>query len=349
MNRLGRGAAVPLTCLLAAAACSEPEPASLATVLPAVDTDRTGSPDDAVLCVDTARSLVRWRGTKVGGGSHEGMVRLDGGRLRLRDGRVTGGEFTVDMTTIAVTDIPVHEVEARRQLRSHLSHEEFFGVDRFPTARFVITRVREGRHGLHSVSGNLAVRDSVHNVTFRAAAPVLTPEAVWASADFSIDRQLWGVDFDGRTSALRDAIVHDPIRLGLTLVVRKDACGGADGTSSRPAFGLETDARPAPQAPGNADEVVRGFPNGRHLVIENAGHSDPLPTLRIRVPPPELHSGRLPPKLGPEVVERVVGACERSEGDVWRIVRQETVGSLDAEGNETGRSAGGRPRATTGS
>ena len=231
MNRLTREAAPLLTCLLVTAACSESEPASLATVLPAVDADRAGGPDDAVLCVDTARSLVRWRGTKVGGGSHEGVVRLHGGRLRLRDGRATGGEFTVNMTTIAVTDIPVYEVEARRQLRGHLSHEEFFGVDRFPTARFVITRVREGRHGLHTVSGNLAIRDSVHNVTFRAEAPVLTPEAVWASADFSIDRQPWGVDFDGRTSALRDAIVHDRIQLGLALVARKDACGGADGTT----------------------------------------------------------------------------------------------------------------------
>ena len=229
MSRLTQAAAVSLLCLLVAAACSEPEPASLATVLPVVETHRAGSSDDAVLCVDTARSLVRWRGTKVGGGSHEGVVRLDGGRLRRRDGRVTGGEFTVDMRTIAVTDIPDHEVEARRQLRSHLSHEEFFGVDRFPTAGFVITRVREGRTGLHTISGNLTIRDSTHNVTFRADAPVISPEAVWASARFSIDRQLWGIDFDGRTSALREAIVHDPIQLHLVLVAHKDACGGRGG------------------------------------------------------------------------------------------------------------------------
>lgn len=235
MRRAATRTALLAAFLAAAGACSEPGAGAArpAAVLPAVDEAPTGSPDDRVLCVDTARSLVRWRGTKVGGGSHEGVVRLAGGRLRLREGRVTGGSFTVDMTSIAVTDIPPREVEARRQLRSHLAHEEFFGVERFPVARFVITSVREGRHGLHEVSGNLAIRDSVHNVTFRAEAPVLSPEAVWATADFSIDRQLWGIDFDGRTSALRDAVVHDPIRLGLRLVADRASCGGGGGAGTR--------------------------------------------------------------------------------------------------------------------
>jgi hypothetical protein len=176
----------------------------------------------AVLCADTGRSLVRWRGTKIGG-KHEGVVRLGGGRLVVRDGAVVGGSFTVDMRTIEVTDIPPHEVEARRTLRSHLAHEEFFGVERFPTARFEITDVEGGEHGIHQVSGDLAIRDSVHNVTFEATAPLVSPEGVWATADFSIDRNLWGVEFDGRTSRLRNAIVDDLIQLEITLVAEAGA------------------------------------------------------------------------------------------------------------------------------
>lgn len=176
------------------------------------------SDGSALLCADTSRSLVRWRGTKLGGGKHEGVVRLADGRLIVQDGAVVGGSFTVDMRTIAVTDIPPHEVEARRQLRGHLAHEEFFGVERFPTARFEITGVEGGEHGIYRVSGDLAVRDSVHNVTFEATAPVVGPESVWATADFSIDRYQWGVEFDGRTSSLRNAIVDDLIQLEITLV-----------------------------------------------------------------------------------------------------------------------------------
>ena len=213
-----------------AASCSEPSDTDRATVRPAVaatagadasaDAGAAGLADESavVLCVDTGRSLVRWRGTEVGGGKHEGVLRLGHGHLLMQGDSVAGGEFTVDMRTIAITDIPEHEVEARRQLRSHLAHEEFFGVERFPTARLELTEVSGGEHGIYTVSGDLAIRDSVHNVTFEATAPIVTPEAVWATADFGIDRYQWGVEFDGRTSSLRNAIVHDLIRLEINLV-----------------------------------------------------------------------------------------------------------------------------------
>jgi len=109
--------------------------------------------------------------------------------------------------------------------------------------------------------------------------------------------------------------------------------------------------------PANAREVLRGFPDGRHLVVENAGHSDDLflsspeirevmeaflagdsiPTERIRVPAPALASGRLPPALSPDHTDALVGAYERIDGDVWRVVRVGEVRSLDASGRETGR------------
>ena len=124
----------------------------------------------------------------------------------------------------AVADIPPDQPEPRAQLREHLAHEEFFGVSRFPTARFVLTDVERAEHKLYTVSGNLAIRDSVHNVTFQAAAPVITVDELWVSADFGIDRQLWGIHFDGRTSALGEAVVHDLIQLDITLVTRREAC-----------------------------------------------------------------------------------------------------------------------------
>ncbi len=236
MSRAVAGTALLAATSLWAAACGDPEPVARARVLPVVPAAQalagSGDPgrpqaDDrgsVTLCVDTTRSLVRWRGTKVGGGSHAGVVHLADGHIRLQDGRVRSGRVTVDMHSIAVTDIPPDQPEPRALLREHLSHDEFFGVDRFPTAHFVLTAVEPAEHGLYTVSGNLAIRDSVHNVTFQAAAPVVTEGELWASAHFGIDRQLWGIDFDGRTSALRNAIVHDLIQLQLTVVARADAC-----------------------------------------------------------------------------------------------------------------------------
>ncbi|MFW6193441.1 MAG: alpha/beta fold hydrolase, partial [Gemmatimonadota bacterium] len=109
----------------------------------------------------------------------------------------------------------------------------------------------------------------------------------------------------------------------------------------------------------NAEDVLSGFPNGRHLVIENAGHSDdlflssprildvmraflagrPLPATRLVVDPPSLEDGRLPPSLSGEFIDAITGAYERGPADVWRVLRQGEVRSLDAAGRETGRTA----------
>lgn len=225
--------AAALALVATAAGCSEPDAVERAVVLPATEAQAIASAGPAAgpvdtVCVDTSRSLVRWKGTEVAGDGHAGVVGFADGRIRLREGRVAGGAVTVDMRTIAITDIPADQVEARRQLRDHLAHEEFFAVDRFPTARLVLTGVERGEHGLYRVAGNLAIRDSVHNVAFEVTAPVVTAETVWATADFGIDRRLWGVEFDGRTSALRNAIVHDVIQLEIALVATRAACHAAE-------------------------------------------------------------------------------------------------------------------------
>lgn len=110
----------------------------------------------------------------------------------------------------------------------------------------------------------------------------------------------------------------------------------------------------------NAEEVLGGFPNGRHLVIENAGHSDdlflssprildvmrafladrPLPATRLVVEPPRLADGRMPPSLPADYTDAIVGAYARGPGDVWRVVPQGVTRSLDEQGRETGRTTG---------
>lgn len=79
--------------------------------------------------------------------------------------------------------------------------------------------------------------------------------------------------------------------------------------------------------PENAEETLRGFKNGIHLVIENAGHSDPLflsspkileamqaflrgqslPVTRIALPVPRLVKPRQIAKVSPEVLAKYVG------------------------------------------
>ena len=217
---------VLLLCLASAGGCSDSPRVKEAIVLSGSLKEIVERPRQTdSLCLDTDRSMVRWRGKKIGG-SHEGTVRLKAGILELQGSTVVQGAVVADMRSIAVTDIPAHEREARENLRSHLAHEEFFGVERFPTARFVLTEVKEpDGGGRRSVVGRLTIRDSTHAISFPLTASMESRDEAMARAAFSFDRNRWGIDFDGATSILRNAIVHDLIELEVTIRGTREACG----------------------------------------------------------------------------------------------------------------------------
>ena len=170
-----------------------------------------------VLRVDTARSVIRWKGTKFWGlGKHEGIVRLASGSLHVAGDAIVGGMFAIDMNTIEVTDIPKSDPIPRRRLRNHLMHDDFFAVATYPTARFTLTDVRRGQADVHHITGDLTLRGQTHPVTFDAEIPRLSERAVEASARFRINRQRWGVAYRG--SRLTNDLVDDTIHLELMLI-----------------------------------------------------------------------------------------------------------------------------------
>ena len=54
--------------------------------------------------VDTAVSVLNWKGTKPGG-AHDGTVALQSGVLSIENGTLKGGEFVIDMSTITNVDM----------------------------------------------------------------------------------------------------------------------------------------------------------------------------------------------------------------------------------------------------
>ena len=54
--------------------------------------------------VNTDESSVAWKAYKVTG-SHNGTVALESGTLIFDDGKLTGGEFKVDMSSLICTDL----------------------------------------------------------------------------------------------------------------------------------------------------------------------------------------------------------------------------------------------------
>ena len=67
--------------------------------------------------INTAKSKISWVGKKVTG-QHAGTISFKEGKLNFKKGKLTGGNFTVDMSSINVTDLKAGE--GKEKLEGHL-------------------------------------------------------------------------------------------------------------------------------------------------------------------------------------------------------------------------------------
>lgn len=136
--------------------------------------------------VKIKESKVTWVGKKVTG-SHTGNINLQSGHFYVEDGKPVGGEFVIDMTSLNVTDL---SGENRGKLEGHLKSDDFFGTEKYPTAKLVITSISEKENGNYGVVGNLTIKEDTHPVTF---------DLDWnqdsATTNLTIDRSKYNVRY----------------------------------------------------------------------------------------------------------------------------------------------------------
>jgi polyisoprenoid-binding protein YceI len=156
--------------------------------------------------IKTENSTVTWKGYKVTG-SHYGTVALQSGHLVFDEGKLTGGEFVVDMTTIVTDDL---EGEYKGKLEGHLKSDDFFGVEKYPTAKLVFTKVKSTGKNSYEVTGDLTVKGKSAPVTFE-----MSIYGNKATANVKIDRTIYDIRY-GSTAFfddLKDKAIYDEFDL----------------------------------------------------------------------------------------------------------------------------------------
>lgn len=171
------------------------------------------------MSVDTDASFIKWTASKVTG-THYGKVKLKEGSLEFTDGRLTGGSFVADMTSITVEDLTGGSKE---KLTGHLKSDDFFSVENHPTAEFVITNViSRGKPGDYRVTGEITIKGYTEEVKFNT---VLTEsEDNWSGkADIALDRTDFDIRFRSGTffQNLGDKTIYDEFNLEVNLVAIK--------------------------------------------------------------------------------------------------------------------------------
>ncbi|WKN41511.1 YceI family protein [Tunicatimonas pelagia] len=165
--------------------------------------------------VDVQQSEVTWKGEKVTG-NHVGTIQLQQGSLALEDGKLIGGNFTIDMSTLSNTDL---EGEQKGKLEGHLKSDDFFGVATHPTATLTITKVKPQANNTYQVTGKLTIKDKTNQIQFPATVTTEGSQ-VTANASIAVDRSEYDVRYgsDSFFDNLGDKVIYDDFHLEVSLV-----------------------------------------------------------------------------------------------------------------------------------
>jgi len=161
--------------------------------------------------VDVSKSKITWVGKKVTG-QHEGTVNLKDGALTFKGSKLSGGKFTVDMTSLAATDLAADQGKAK--LEGHLKSPDFFGTEKFPTSTMIFRNVVDKGNGLYTVTGDLTIKEITKPVTFDVTVIGKT-----ASAKFSVDRTKYDIKYGSGSffDNLGDKTISDNFEVAATI------------------------------------------------------------------------------------------------------------------------------------
>lgn len=161
--------------------------------------------------VSTKASSIVWNAKKVTG-EHTGTIGISAGKLVVNKNQITGGNFTIDMKSIVCKDIT--DPEYNKKFVGHISSGDFFEIEKFPTAQFVITKVAGNQ-----VSGNLTIKGITKAISFPAQIAVNNGK-VSAKANITIDRTDYDIKFGSKKffESIGDKAIFDDFSLAVTLV-----------------------------------------------------------------------------------------------------------------------------------
>lgn len=150
---------------------------------------------------------VGFTGSKVTG-SHDGVFKTWAGSALMGPNlETTSLSFTVE--TASVFSDPESRGAWSEKLDAHLKGSDFFDAAKFPQATFKSTSIQSASGGpaTHTVTGDLTMRGVTRSVSFPATVK-LTGDSLSATAEFTIQRSQWGINFKGKADDLiRDGVV----------------------------------------------------------------------------------------------------------------------------------------------
>lgn len=180
---------------------------------------------DGEFQIDLETSVVRWTGRNLFN-HHHGTVKFAGGQIDVTNGQLLSARFSLDMNSMVCEDLI--DSTYNPMLIRHLRDEDFFAVDRFPTADFICQNAQpidSASPGLpnYTLKGSLTLRGVTQPFSTTAVIAAADANHLTGQAQFEIDRTQFGSQYDsGRLFAfLGKHVVNDHIHLHVKLNAKR--------------------------------------------------------------------------------------------------------------------------------
>lgn len=163
------------------------------------------------IAINIDKSAVTWIGKKITG-KHTGTLNFLEGYLEMDGNTITGGMFTIDMTSLEVIDLKADK--GKEKLEKYLSAQYFFNVEKYAVATFEITEAINNGND-YKLTGNLTIKGHTENIKI-----YLTKNKNTATTSFMVDRTKFGVTYKSGSfiDDLKNRAINDQFELIVNLV-----------------------------------------------------------------------------------------------------------------------------------
>ena len=154
-----------------------------------------------------------WNAGKiVAGGDHGGVIDIKSATAQMSGESLVSAEFVIDMATM---------VSDSAGLDKHLKNEDFFDVEKYPTATLNLTSATAtDEPDVYTLSGTLEIMGKTNPISFPAMVKDVDGK-VSANAEFTIDRTVWGITYGSGSffKDIGDKAIRDDIEFAVDVVL----------------------------------------------------------------------------------------------------------------------------------
>ena len=169
-------------------------------------------------------STLGWEGKAVTHG-HNGTMQFSDGELLVQGNAIVGGSVTVNMKPMVATAIK--DAENQGKFVGHMSSDDFFGAEKFPTSTFKIVSVTPIKGAAKdannaTIAGDMTIKGVTQRISFPAKVGVKDGVAA-ATGKVTIDRTKFGLKYGSKTffDSIGDKAIYDAFDLTFNVIAKK--------------------------------------------------------------------------------------------------------------------------------